>query len=185
MVESSPGAGTAFTVLLPQTVADLCPRSTDGPPPLDPRGNESILVAHEDRRVLHLVLQILELKGYCVHALSLNQQAALSSPQSLEACDLLVTDVSSLELLLDPAQRPVPPRLLLISNPDTNLSDIDVGFAAARLLTKPFTSQQLAIAVRETLDVPRSAALPDQRPRMLSKRLATESEHVRQTPPTA
>jgi PAS domain S-box-containing protein len=188
MVESSPGAGTAFTVMLPQTVADLCPRSIDGPPPLDPRGNESILVAHEDRRVLHLVVQILELKGYRVRALSLNQQAALSSPQSLEACDLLVTDVSSLELLFDPAQRPVPPRppgLLVISNPDTNLSDIHVGFAPARLLTKPFTSQQLAIAVREALDARPTAARPDQRPRMLSKRLATESEHVRQTPPTA
>lgn len=158
-VESQPGAGTTVRIHFPADF-NLPSSSTEPPPnPCLSKGHESVLLVEDEEIVRHRVAQILERCGYEV------TQAA-SGPDALncwERCcgefDLVVTDMvmpggmngdALAEQLL---QRNRGLKILLTSGYSPETHRPDSGSNAGRsFLQKPFTPQQLTVAVRRCLD---------------------------------
>ena len=89
-VESEPGRGSSFRVLLPRTSAAPDPMAVE-PAPAPTRGSERVLLAEDEPAVRELLVGVLESKGYRVTAAA-DGEAALEA-FSPDTVDLLVTDV--------------------------------------------------------------------------------------------
>jgi two-component system, cell cycle sensor histidine kinase and response regulator CckA len=154
-VESTPGAGTAVTLLLPSS--ELAPSWTpeDRVVTEDLSGTETILVAEDDAGVRSLIVATLERHGYSV-------MTAVDGRQALEVfrtyghlVDLIVTDVNMPEL-----SGPELARNVAETHPDLAVLFIS-GFTSDAIpfsdaenrsfLPKPFTPVQLAQSVSRCL----------------------------------
>ena len=153
--QSEPGSGARFTVLLP--MAQACPSPAHEPRPSSPKGRERILLVDDETDLLDLVCQTLEPLGYQVAAHSLPEDALgafLANPQSF---DLVLTDQSMPRLTglqLAARLREVRPNLPIVLC--TGLSmvippDHLQALGEAWLLTKPFSTSELARVVRQAL----------------------------------
>jgi signal transduction histidine kinase len=155
-LDSEPGRGTRFEIVLPRVeraAVTVPPERTGGP---GPRGRETILLAEDEDAVRALVRQVLESHGYTVieardgtEALGLGQQHRI---------DLLLTDVvmpglggGALAQQLAVARPGV--AVLYMSGYAGDQLTPDV--AGAALLPKPFTTAGLTRKVREVLEQPR------------------------------
>jgi signal transduction histidine kinase/PAS domain-containing protein len=155
-VESELGAGACFRVYLPlsdQAPQLMTPTTNEHP---DLRGRENILVVDDDEMVRRLVRVILQRHGYHVVEARNSGEALLMAERLQIEIPLLVSDVqmahmSGLELY-DRIQ-PMRPRMaaLFISGSEGGVSSSDERM---RWLSKPFTSRQLLLAIRELLDMP-------------------------------
>ncbi len=153
--QSEPGLGARLTVLLPTATA--CPGPALEPRPGSPKGRERILLVDDETDLLDLVRQTLEPLGYQVAAHSLPEdalEAFLANPQSF---DLVLTDQSMPRLTglqLAARLREVRPNLPIVLC--TGLSmvippDRLQALGEAWLLTKPFSTGELARVVRQAL----------------------------------
>jgi len=150
-VESRPGVGTAITVLLPRVTSAVCPRTVDSHPGVLPSGNESVLIVEEDSRLRDLLVRILELRGYDVHSLA---RLPADELPALAAVQLVIADRSTIEAALQSGKWKGAGRcaVLALVEADCDSALPTTGFAASRTLAKPFSSHQVAVAVREVLD---------------------------------
>lgn len=121
-----------------------------------PRGDEVILVVEDDPDVRHVVCEILELHGYTVYEAADGATAArimeyLHPAPNLLLVDLMLPELSGLELIQELVQKHNLPRVLMMSACDTlpphDLSDVEIPF-----ISKPFQLEALAKRVRELLD---------------------------------
>jgi two-component system, cell cycle sensor histidine kinase and response regulator CckA len=168
-VDTEPGAGSAFTVLLP---------ASDRPPTWTPddrvvteqlAGSETILVAEDDPGVRSLIIATLERHGYSVMSAVDGRQALDLFRTYGHLVDLVVTDVNMPELTGPDLAR-------TIADADATMPILYVsGFTADAFLSgesehslflpKPFTPVQLAQSVARALASRRTPNRRDDGPR--------------------
>jgi signal transduction histidine kinase len=158
-VESTLGAGTTFTVLLPLvsgTPAVPLPEEAAAAP----GGGERILLVEDEEGLLTIGRRVLERHGYRVLTASDGQAALALLRAEREPIDLLVTDVvmprmGGPQLYEALCRERRAPRVLFTSGyaardiRDTGALDPDLPF-----LNKPWTISSLLGKVREVLDAP-------------------------------
>jgi PAS domain S-box-containing protein len=155
-VQSAPGEGSAFTILLPCTDEAPAP-AAEGATPAPGRGERVLLV--DDEGALALATErILSSLGYEVTTHTSSQSALgtfLSGPDSF---DIVVSDqtmpgMTGLELAEQVRRvRPAMPFLLVTGFSHQIREGEAMRAAVDRILLKPYTLHQLAEAVREVLD---------------------------------
>jgi PAS domain S-box-containing protein len=154
-LESEPGVGTTVRCLFP-AIADapiMRVANQDAPP----RGHgEKILFLDDEPALSRLGQRRLGALGYVVTALT--EPAKAIELMATESFDLLITDftmprMTGLELAqrLRAAGHHIP--VILLSGVATELPEEEVDTLANRVLTKPVGIYELAVAVRDTLDV--------------------------------
>jgi two-component system, cell cycle sensor histidine kinase and response regulator CckA len=154
-VSSAPGAGSTFTVLLPESA--MTHHEPEGTKPARAAhegavGTERVLVAEDEAGVRSLVTRILRRRGFDVIEAA-DGRAALDILRDREQeVDLLISDVHMPELDgpdLIAAGRTLRPdlRVLVISGSPEEGAATTVPY-----LAKPFTAGQLLGRVREVLD---------------------------------
>lgn len=156
-VESTPGQGSTFAILLPWVDLPLAaPASTQSPAPAA-KGGESILVVEDEEMVRLLVCTVLTEAGYDVACASTPAEA-LRFAAGMPRIDVLVTDVV-MPGMHGPAlaqslahHRPEMHILYISGYSDNDISD--QGFLDPELdvLQKPFTRDALLRKVREVLE---------------------------------
>jgi len=176
-VESEPGKGAAFRVLLPRvagvfagaapggTRAATPPEASPATAPASPRGprRETILLVEDSERVRDVVREILDMHGYEVVEASHGAEALAASARHPGPIHLMVTDVVMPEMSgRELAQRLSPLRpemkvLYMSGYTDDAIVRHGVLDAGMAFLSKPFSPDALAGKVRELLDSPRAA----------------------------
>ena len=153
-VDTSPGAGTSFTITMPATTEALVARVLTPTLESSAGGNESILIVEDEAIVRALVRAVLTKQGYAVVEAA-DPSEALAICADGRTFDLLFTDVvmpgmSGHEL----AKRLIsgqPSLKVLFCSGYSN----DTGVLAdANFLQKPYALGELAASVRELLDTP-------------------------------
>lgn len=157
-VESAPGCGTTFRILLPKTDAPTAAEWAAGltGEPLF-CGTERILVVEDEEEVRNLIVRILSARGYRVFDAA-NREKALSLIQSVGArFDLILTDVvmpggGMVDLAQELQSRHPATKVLLMSG----YAEGRIGQALPEgvewpLLEKPFSPVSLLGKVREVL----------------------------------
>jgi two-component system, cell cycle sensor histidine kinase and response regulator CckA len=160
-VESVPGGGSTFTILIPAAVKG----ETRVRPPVpavkhDARGTETILIAEDQESVRKLAAAVLEAGGYKVLKATdgtdaLSRCASYDGPIHLLVTDLVMQTMTGVELAALVRRHHPETRFLLMSgyayrNPQ--LQDLIQG--GLPFLEKPFTPEDLKRKVREVLEAP-------------------------------
>jgi PAS domain S-box-containing protein len=163
-VESEPGVGSTFTVLLPTNMVEAPPPALDDPETVSaPRtGPSTVLIVDDDRLVRDLLRRFLEKQGFRVVA-AVNGEEGLRRARelrpSLITLDVVMSGMDGWTLLKalksDPALEPVPVVMItIVDNPTLGLS-----LGAAEYLTKPIDWVHLGRALGRY----RPAPLPAER----------------------
>ena len=159
-VESEPGKGTRFTVLMPALNGECAPKKAEAQITL-PRGGGLVLVVDDEPQLAQAVEQMLKSLGYDVVTRTSGTEALkLLCHQPLEKrFDLVITDMTMPHFtgadLADELRgfQPVIPVILMTGfskNMDEKKAK-DLGIQG--FLMKPITLEQLAKTVREVLDL--------------------------------
>jgi CheY-like chemotaxis protein len=153
-VTSEPGAGSTFRILFPRCEAPASAPATPAPAPETAGGPETILLVEDDAALREMVRETLEASGYRV--IEADGSAQAEARAEVGAIDLVLSDVvmpggGGRELLEALRRRRPAIRCLFMSG----YSDEALGprglAAGSRILTKPFSTQALLHAVRESL----------------------------------
>ena len=153
-VESTPGGGSTFSIYLPR--ANNRSRTSGFVPVAVAGGTERILLVDDDDAVRRVAHRALELHGYAVTAAA-DGASALDLFDAAEF-DLLLTDVMmpgmlgptvAQELRRHAPQLPV----LFMSGHSAEIARGGLLDPSTPFLAKPFTPAQLALKVREVLDL--------------------------------
>lgn len=162
-VESEPGKGSTFTILLPclqrvDTVVEPASAGGSLEHPGYVAGSETVLLAEDEGAVRLVVCRLLKRAGYTVLAAASGAEALRVAEEYEGDIDLLLTDVvmpgmSGREL----AERLLPTRpgtgLLYMSGyTEDAIVHHGVSSLGTRFLGKPFAPAALARAVREALE---------------------------------
>ena len=157
-VDSQPGRGTTFRIVLPRVKTPAPAPAASPAPPAPGRGSETILLVEDEGDLRALAREILETQGYTVLAAGDPEEALRLIAGFGGRIHLLLTDVvmpkmSGRELAsrLAPA-RPDMKVLYMSGYTDDAIIHhgvLDPGFA---FLSKPFTPGALASKVREVLE---------------------------------
>ena len=158
VVESEVGAGTEFRLQFPRANDDAVTAPVETQAPDTVRGYETVLVVEDEEALRRLTRRILESRGYTVLDAANGHEAIRALASAPSRVDLLLSDVvmpgmSGRELV--ERLLPVYPwlRVLFMSGytEDTMLQHrvAELGIA---VVEKPFTRDDLALAVRNTLD---------------------------------
>ena len=161
-VESEPGTGSTFTVLLPTNMVEVPLPAADEAPaePVAPRtGPATVLIVDDDRLVRDLLRRFLEKQGFRVVAAVSGEEGLRRARElrpSLITLDVVMSGMDGWTLLKalksDPALQPVPVMMItIVDNPALGLS-----LGAAEYLTKPIDWGHLQRALGRY----RPAALP-------------------------
>jgi len=154
-VESKPGEGSTFRVLLPLSLDDAAvPVEREERP--QRTGFEGVLLAEDEDTIRRLVGEVLTRSGYSVYAAPNGEEALRLLEQHSDEIDLLLTDVvmpgmSGPDLARAASRLSPSLRVLFTSGytnePDEAFADPDVEF-----IGKPFSPQALVAKVRDVLD---------------------------------
>jgi signal transduction histidine kinase len=159
-VESAPGRGAAFRILLPGVEGPTAPATA--PPPASPRAEEgeTVLVVEDEPSIRSLACEMLEALGYRTLAAGSGEEALGLALRHPEPVHLLLADVV-MPGLAGPALaerfavlRPSARVLFMSGYAAEDLARRGVSGKAALFLPKPFTQDQLGGRVREALDAP-------------------------------
>jgi two-component system, cell cycle sensor histidine kinase and response regulator CckA len=159
-VDSTPGAGTVFTIFLPAAseAAGDQPRVAEPAVPLA-TGSESMLLVEDNEAVRELAARILRRLGYRVIAVgdpSVCEEILAREPDGVRLLltDIVMPGMSGTELFarlsaLDPSLKV----LYMSGYAEELVASHGVLEPGVRFLQKPFTMQTLAAKVREAIDV--------------------------------
>ncbi|HEY5294397.1 MAG TPA: PAS domain S-box protein [Gaiellaceae bacterium] len=163
-VDSAPGMGSTFRILLPRVEG---PATNPAPPPTREApagGSETILLVEDENVVRRLVAEILETAGYNVLQAGDGPSALELLRRQVGPIDLLVTDVvmpgmSGPEVAQAVvAMRPGTQVLYTSGYTDSAIGHHGVLEPGIAFLQKPFSADELARKVRALLDI--AAAAP-------------------------
>jgi len=155
-VESEPGRGTTFTVLLPRLAQ--APVLADAGAALAIRhGQERVLVVEDEAGVRELTVRALQEHGYTVHAARDGTEALLVSQAANEPFDLLLADVvmpglGGRAVAEELVHRWPGLKVLYVSGYAADSGVVDREGERTALLMKPFTPSTLLEKVRTVLD---------------------------------
>jgi CheY-like chemotaxis protein len=166
-VHSSPGKGSTFTLYIPSTTAS--PSASLGPasaaPITLPRGQgERVLVVDDEEAVARLTTSALLSLGYASVCFTSADDLMREFEHDPRACQLLITDqtmprVTGLELARRLRARGECVPVLIVTGFSRSLTPEAVAeLGRAAVLTKPFETRELAVAVRRLLVTAASAA---------------------------
>jgi CheY-like chemotaxis protein len=157
-VESSPGLGASFRILLPAAGSAVEPAGAEPEAPAAANGEETVLLVEDEAIVRRLVAEILESNGYSVLQAGDGPSALELLRRHTGGVDLLLTDV----VMPDVNGRDLAERLAVISPSmrilfmsgysDEAVYRHGVISPNAAFIEKPFTERTLAGKVREVLD---------------------------------
>jgi two-component system, cell cycle sensor histidine kinase and response regulator CckA len=172
-VDSVLGQGSKFSIEFPETEQrESQPVKPESPLSQIAGGSEKIVLVEDQRELSRFAQRTLRRLGYTVVAFA-SAEEALAAGKELEGAQLLLSDVI-LPGLSGPALAeklaPNLPRLRVLfasGYHEESLRERTRHVAASRVLTKPFSIEQLASAIRETLDA-RHAPSPASSPRPLT-----------------
>ena len=157
-VESTPGAGSTFTVFLPRTSHVASPRSTP-PSGVIERGSETILLVEDEEEVRAVARRVLGQAGYVVleaanatEALNVFDNAPL--PIAMLISDVVMPGLNGHELSVLLRQRAPGLRTLLVSGYSADSRGPASGLNDTSFLEKPYQPAELARRVRAILDAP-------------------------------
>jgi CheY-like chemotaxis protein len=156
-IQSTPGAGTTFTALLPAT--DQQPTPTTEPARTHhSNGGETVLVVEDEDALREVIRRILTRNGYHVLTAASGPEALKTAEHSHDNIDLLLTDVIMPHMLgkeLATRTKELRPeiRVLYMSGYAqpvlASQGTLDPGVT---LVEKPFTETTIVDKIRETLD---------------------------------
>jgi two-component system, cell cycle sensor histidine kinase and response regulator CckA len=159
LVDSQPGQGSTFRVLLPQASGDdVADAPAEEVATSDGSGSETILLVEDEAAVRRLGCRILERKGYRVLEADSGPAAIRMFERMAPVITLLVTDVvmpgmSGSELARRLRSMKPSLRVLFTSGYTADAIEQQGGFeTGTALLEKPFTPDALAQKVRDVLD---------------------------------
>jgi PAS domain S-box-containing protein len=157
-VESEPGIGTTFTLLLPGIAAPALPPAPAAGSLGSGADGEAILLVEDDDIARELLAEVLSEQGYAVVATADPQDALRRAHEPDARIDLLVSDVvlpdlSGPELAREIRSRHPGVRVLFVSGyTDQALADRGALEDGTAFLRKPFGNSSLLDKVREVLD---------------------------------
>jgi two-component system cell cycle sensor histidine kinase/response regulator CckA len=157
-VYSEPGHGTTFKALLPRAESPAGKDARPTPNPAAAGGSETILLAEDEESLRRLTARILEQQGYEVIAAETATEAAQIAERNGRKIDLLLTDLVMPELsgsaLAERVCKLLPDvRVLFMSGySDEVVTRNGTLTPGSAFLEKPFSGNELAAKVRETLD---------------------------------
>ena len=157
-VESAPGRGSSFRILLPRADGPGAADVPKTPSPLPAGGGETVLVVEDEPDIRSLACEMLEGHGYRTLAAASGEEAlglAVRHPGTIE---LLLTDVV-MPGLSGPALaerfavvRPHARVLYMSGYAGDDLVRRGVARESPHVLTKPFSAEALCSRVRESLE---------------------------------
>jgi CheY-like chemotaxis protein len=170
-VESEPGKGTRFTILLPAVDAPLDELASAERTPEPDRGSETVLVVEDREEVRFLMREVLELQGYTVLEAGDGEAAARLLEGARSRIDVLVTDVHMPRINGEAlaarfrAAQPAGRTLFVSGYSEEELVAQGLSLSGA-FLQKPFTPQALGQKIRDVLESPAPGAVPHRAPRL-------------------
>jgi len=156
-VQSEPGRGSTFQVLLPRIIPQELTDPTLTPEDI-PRGEETILMVEDDELVRKMVQRTLAESGYQVLTAGSGPEAlelarSVQGPLHLLLTDVVMPGMNGLQLALAMEDlHPGLPVLFMSGYMDEVLTHFGESLGGITLLNKPFTPVKLLKSVREMLD---------------------------------
>ncbi|HYR92510.1 MAG TPA: PAS domain S-box protein [Terriglobia bacterium] len=152
---SQPGHGTTFRVYLPGFVAAAEPLDTSQIQA--PHGSETILVAEDADLIRQLTREILEVRGYNVIEASDGEEALQICKTYVGTIHLTLSDVvmprmNGRELAEQVVRLRPDMKVLLMSGYADEITRSGFLHPGFHFIEKPFTSNSLALKIREVLD---------------------------------
>ncbi|HNJ42791.1 MAG TPA: response regulator, partial [Acidobacteriota bacterium] len=158
LVESQPGTGTRFTVLLPQTPGMDLHQATEEPVVPTDSSNTTILVVEDEDSVRIMVREVLTLWGYRVleatsGEAAIKQMAHHHDQISLVLTDVVMSGMSGVNLVQHIRENHPAVKVLFMSGYIADASDA-VGIASQldNFISKPFTPLTLVKAIQTVLN---------------------------------
>jgi two-component system cell cycle sensor histidine kinase/response regulator CckA len=160
-VESVQGRGTTFSIYLPRIVT-ATPTQTGMPTaPTLPRAKpgETVLLIEDEQSVREVTAKLLAKLGYEVVTAvdgrdGVNRAAAYDGVLHLVLTDLMMPELGGVEAAQEIRKlRPEIPVLFISGYSEQSVSWRDDMKATGRLLSKPFSVDELARAIRQAIDV--------------------------------
>ncbi len=159
-VDSTPGKGTTFNVLLPIVQDEKnSPGSAAKVKPL-PIGNEKILLIDDEEMLLEMTGEFLRLQGYRVVTRANGTDALHLFNKKSEDFDLVITDQTMPEMTGDQLARellwirPDIPIILTTGYSEAISKDQAKAIGIREFLMKPVVMDKLATTIRTLLDTP-------------------------------
>ncbi|HWD60468.1 MAG TPA: PAS domain S-box protein [Stellaceae bacterium] len=158
-VYSEAGSGTTFRLYLPRRVEQPAPALAPLAAAQSAGGNEAVLLVEDNDAMRRVARRQLEALGYRV--LEAEQASAALDILAAEPVDLLFSDIlmpggiSGFELARTAIARWPGLKVLLASGfPEAKMQGNGESISGVRLLSKPYRREELARALRESLEAP-------------------------------
>ena len=155
-VYSEPNQGTVFHVYLP--VVDVQTLKAMEQPVPPPRGSETVLFVDDEAKVADAGKGILESLGYKVDVSTSSPEAYEKFRQDSERYDLIITDLTMPHMTGDELARKIkklrpniPIILITGLTPQTTPEQLRSA-RIDRIITKPLTTRDIAMAIRQVLE---------------------------------
>ena len=158
ILDSEPGCGSAFHVILPRVEGEAAPEEASHRALPAVANAETILLVEDEDVVRELAKEILELSGYEVIAVPDGQEAISVVRTRGDEIKLLLTDVvmpglSGPELALEMRRERPELKVLFISGySEEDLWSGELKKEGTAFLSKPFKPTDLVVKVRQVLD---------------------------------
>jgi len=160
-VASRPGNGATFRVYLPGLLAEPEPIEDQPRLTLAAEGDETILVTEDSDLVRQLTREMLEVRGYKVLEASDGNQAieictSYAGPIHVTLTDVVMPGMTGRELAERAVQIRPDMKVLLMSGYTDEVTKVGLLNPGFHFIEKPFTSNSLALKIREVIDQPKS-----------------------------
>lgn len=158
-VDSEPGEGTSFEIVLPITHAEQPHSSSRSLPSGElARGTEHVLVVEDDGAVRALIFDALTQLGYTVHSadgITMALELARSEPIDVLLSDVVLPGTDGMRIREEVQALRDVPCLFMTGHADDRLGDHGFVPRGIEVLRKPFTVEQLGLKLRAVIQAPR------------------------------